>query len=119
MTEQKQLYVVVSKVQDKTAFKSNGYRSSTTPERFYHIKERHTDTSGKTYIAGTVFMREFDGTWYASVARCSESDNFCKATGRNVARRRWFKLAREVDINKGLTEVKAPSYEAAVALYKA
>lgn len=92
---------------------TTNHRSTTTPERFYHIKEPHADAKGKTYKAGTVFMRQEPGCgWLATVARCSVNDNFCKQTGRVVARRRFFKEGRPMH------EVRTPSYEEALRIYK-
>lgn len=61
------------------------YKSSTHNERFYQF------TTGAA--RGTVFFREEvpgSGEYFPSVALCHQNDAFCRKTGRNVARRKYF-----------------------------
>lgn len=77
------------------------HKSTTHEERYYHIGNE-----------ATVFFREEDdGKWYASVSLCHWRDNFSRAVGRKVARRKYFtKPEEKVEING------PPSYEEAEAL---
>lgn len=61
-------------------------RSDNTPERYAHIKVVHSKV---TYA--TVFARKVGNVWRVSVAFCHKADQFCRQTGRNVARRKFFK----------------------------
>lgn len=87
--------------------------STTTPERYFHI--RHFGVSGKPtdprgIQAVTFFARQDkEGNWLISHAECDYRDQFCRKTGRTVARRKWFagkRIACEVE----------PTFDAAVAL---
>jgi hypothetical protein len=77
--------------------KSNGEHKSTShAEMFFHVK-REASFNGKKVKGGTVFCRQEpsmlapgSSVWYASVSWCSVNDNWCRSTGRNVARRRYF-----------------------------
>lgn len=86
-------------------------------ELYFHIREPHVSKKGKRFKAATVFARNApDGLWYMSIARCSEEDNFSKATGRSVARRKWFAQFPRPD---GFRWIDGkPAYDDAVALYK-
>jgi len=62
------------------------YKSTTHEENFAHIKlDTHPDLQ-----AITVFVRKEDDGWYGSSARCVHGDQFCRRTGRQIARRRYF-----------------------------
>lgn len=97
-------------------------------ERFYHITERLlgivpvSDTlSAATLRAtrGTVFFRREANGWFAAVARCSPRDNPSRETGRNVARRRYFKTRDETPRWTHLAgPFEKPSYEIAKGLYE-
>jgi hypothetical protein len=61
----------------------NNYKSTTTPERFYHFND--------AAFKGTVFFRlQPNGVWAATVALVAKGDQFNRAVGRVVARRKWF-----------------------------
>lgn len=96
------------------------HKSTTHPELYFHIREPHTDKKGKQYKAATVFARQLPSDehgpscWITTVARCSDTDNFCRATGRNVARKRWFYSETTQDFAQSETK---PTYEDAKALY--
>ncbi len=82
-------------------------------ELYFHIREPHTSKKGKKFKAATVFARNEDnGLWYMSIARCSEEDNFCKAEGRSISRRKWM-LGNSIN-----NYDNKPNYDVAVALYK-
>ncbi len=83
-------------------------------ELYFHIREPHTSKKGKKFKAATVFARNEDnGLWYISIARCSEGDNFCKADGRSIARRKWALGNSQAHVRDD-----KPNYDVAVALYK-
>lgn len=75
-------------------------KSTTHEERYYHIDNE-----------ATVFFREENGTWYASVSLCHWRDNFSRAVGRKVARRKYFTKPEEKVVVDGV-----PSYEVASEL---
>lgn len=82
-------------------------------ELYFHIREPHTSKKGKKFKAATAFARdEGDGLWRMSVARCSEEDNFCRASGRSIARRKYMQggWVNNMDVK--------PDYDTVVALYK-
>lgn len=84
------------------------HQSTTHDEMYIHVHEGvHSDGiftplvlsvwDGKRahqFIGGTVFFRkhkdENDSFWLYALARCSSNDNFDRARGRAVARRRFF-----------------------------
>ena len=55
------------------------HKSTTHEEQFFHVEQQ-----------GTVFFRKEHGIWTATVAYRNPKDNFCRRTGRNIARRKWF-----------------------------
>lgn len=56
------------------------HKSTTHEELFFHVENR-----------GTVFFRkEDDGEWRASYALRDKRDQFCRKTGRTIARRKYF-----------------------------
>jgi hypothetical protein len=61
------------------------HKSTTHEERYFHVR----DYNGFGNDA-TVFMRQTDAKWEASVAFCHPKDNFSRKVGRNVARRKFF-----------------------------
>lgn len=61
------------------------HKSTTHEEQYFHV-EQH----------GTVFFRKENGIWAATAAFCDPKDRFCRRTGRNLARRKWFGLGPHV-----------------------
>lgn len=93
------------------------HKSTTHREQFIHVKAPLV-LKGKSYKGGTVFFRwESDGV-YASVARCSSTDNWCKSYGRNVARRRYFQRVLFNRLPAGASGMEKASYELADHLYR-
>lgn len=68
--------------------------STTTPERYFHIRSfavAGKPSNPRGVQAITAFARQDkDGKWYISQAECDYRDQFCRKTGRTVARRKWF-----------------------------
>lgn len=63
------------------------HKSTTHREKFFHLH----DDSAYPFNAVTIFARqEADKDWFYSYALCSPSDNFNRAIGRNIARRKYF-----------------------------
>ena len=108
----------------------HNFKSLTTPERFYHFLpsfigggDPSATSMGKTKelvpeSSGTVFMRKQGDYWFASVALCDPRDQFCRRTGRLVARRKFFqkpKLVMQVTYQPGST----PDYADACAMIDA
>ena len=100
------------------------HKSTETQERFYHFKpalDPLLSLDGERLFedpAGTVFMRKHGDYWYASVALCDPRDQFCRRTGRLVARRKFFqkpKLVMQVTYQPGST----PDYADACAMIDA
>ncbi len=70
--------------------------STTHNERYYHLTLPKTPKKPRA----TVFFRQTvardspeyqeDKDWSYSVAICARGDQFCKASGRRISRRRWF-----------------------------
>lgn len=89
-----------------------------TPEKMTdHLRDFY-------FCGGTVFARrewqpqEEDWVipprrWYAAVSVCSKADQFCRATGRQVARRRYF-LWPDHRIDLGETQ---PTWDQAHHIY--
>ncbi len=72
------------------------YKSSTHDERFIHFTKL---PEGGRFRAVTVFARkEADGKWYYSFAFCVMADQFCRAMGRKIARRKYFDRTKEICI---------------------
>jgi hypothetical protein len=64
-------------------------------ERFVHLRKvDRLYTNGRRVNNVTAFIRTIDGEDFASFAENDERDQFCKRTGRNVARRKWFQGKR-------------------------
>ena len=66
-------------------------RSTTHRERYYHI-HLSLDES-EHYQAYTLFAREEDpgsNVWRFGYSLCHRNDQFCRRTGRAIARRRYF-----------------------------
>lgn len=59
--------------------RGNPHKSTTHEEQYFHIEQE-----------GTVFFRREFGVWAAAAAYRNPKDNFCRRTGRNIARRKWF-----------------------------
>lgn len=70
------------------------HKSTTHDELYFHIRVPHTSRAGKRFKAATVFAREKSIQskifYEMSITRCREEDNFSKASGRSLARRRWM-----------------------------
>lgn len=102
--------------------KQHPHRSTTHRELFYHFVAEQGQLIGKVNKPGkamTVFVREEpvgnignESRWIASYAVCNPNDNFCRATGRTVARRRYF-------LGQGLTYFgkDKPTYEDIVRVF--
>lgn len=91
-------------------------KSITTPEMYFQITQPHTDKKGKKYKAATAFARVGnDGEWCTTLVRCSEEDNFCRKTGRTMAKRHWFNPEK---FPVSLETSTPPSYDEVVAFYK-
>jgi len=89
-------------------------KSTTTPEMYFQIREHHTSKKGKKFKAATAFARQLkQGTWAVSLVRCSEEDNFNRAQGRTIAKRRFFANFEQLPAFLG-----APTYEQILDLYK-
>lgn len=108
---------------------SHPHKSTLKPELFFHIREPHTSKNGKSFKAATVFARQenVEDQWRLTIVRCSDTDNFCRSTGRTMARRWWFQIMdnagfdtwkKEEGVRIRSTDDK-PTYDDAVALYKA
>ena len=66
-------------------------KSTTNEERYVHV--RLPDDVSSSHA--TIFARkEDDGVWYVGASLCSRLDQFCRRTGRHVARRRYFQGRR-------------------------
>jgi len=65
------------------------HKSTTHEERFYHFRESSV-VNGKKVKGATAFCRKDGDGWLVSAAFCSARDNWCKATGRTIARRHFF-----------------------------
>jgi len=71
------------------------HKSTTHEERYAHFTEYNCNINfGHRFCGATVFARKEEDTWLMSIAFCSRKDEFCRKTGRQVARRRYF-LARQ------------------------
>ena len=96
------------------------HKSTTHEELYFHIREPYTDKKGKKYKAATVFARKYPSDdigpagWITTVVRCSDTDNFCRATGRNLARKRFF---YGEDPNYFMQSETKPTYDDAKKLY--
>ena len=64
---------------DAAANRGHPHKSTTHEEQYFHVEQQ-----------GTVFFRKEHGLWSGTVAYRNPKDNFCRRTGRNVARRKWF-----------------------------
>lgn len=89
------------------------HRSNTHKERFYHfIAERGHLIGNQNVVkpgkAITVFVRQEDDPqqWFATAASCHPNDNFCRKTGRTIARRKYF-----LQKNIYFIGATAPTYE--------
>lgn len=61
-------------------------------ERFFHLpgSDIPLGENGRVVNRVTAFSRVKDGVTYVAFAECDSRDQFCRRTGRNVARRKWF-----------------------------
>lgn len=66
------------------------HTSTTHKETYCHIRESNEHWNG-----ATIFARLEPDGWYASIAICSKQDQFCRRTGRTVARRRYFEIKKD------------------------
>lgn len=95
------------------------HKSTTHQELFFHILETRAE-----YVACTIFFRQEKSfetktgkIWYSSIALCHETDQFCRKTGRNIARRRYFKKGLRLGIDIFKYYKNKPTYEDAKNLY--
>jgi hypothetical protein len=64
-------------------------------ERFVHLRNKFIETGSGRHVRNvTAFVRTIDGVEYVSFAECDERDQFCRRTGRVIARRKWFQGKR-------------------------
>lgn len=103
---------------------SHPHKSTTQQEEFYHkVWDNNSccDIPGddgevkRSIQAVTAFARKMGEDWYVSYAECDWRDQFCKATGRVVARRKWF--AGKNDLIHISNQERQPSYEAVFLPY--
>lgn len=113
MRQQQSQLIVEHQTERETLRKA--FRSTTHEERFYHLKEQPLVSGKRLFKGGTVFFRKEHGTWFAEAARCDHRDHFNRPKGRNMARRRYFQKRQR---GKHLLAVTAPSYEAALTVYR-
>lgn len=74
------------------------HTSTTHKETFQHIREPQVhignDKKGNEkfrWSGCTVFARLEEDGWHCAAALCLETDQFCRRTGRTIARRHYFK----------------------------
>lgn len=87
------------------------HKSTSHEELFFHIENK-----------GTVFFRKedspIDGAYWAGVAAlCNPKDQFNRAIGRNVARRRYFQCMNGFD-NPEVFVVDKPTYTDALKVFE-
>ena len=83
------------------------HKSTTHEELFFHIENK-----------GTVFFRkEESGYWGGVAALCNPKDQFNRAIGRNVARRRYFQCMNGFD-SPEVFAVDKPTYADALTVYE-
>lgn len=93
------------------------YRSTTADERYYHFRFENQPQTGvakkiRSLSAVTAFARQDkEGNWFVSYAECDSRDQFCRRTGRNVARRKWFAGKR--------SSISEPSFDNCLGSYSA
>lgn len=79
-------------------------------ERFVHLRKLNIEiqsTVPRLVNNVTAFIRtDKDGQTYVSFAECDARDQFCRRTGRTIARRKWFQK------NRVLLEEAETLYEA-------
>jgi hypothetical protein len=91
-------------------------------ERFVHLRNVDNLTPGRKRVVRnvTAFVRTINGVDYVSFAECDSRDQFCRKTGRVVARRKWFNEKRyplrEIEVVPG---EKPSLYEAVLETYYA
>jgi hypothetical protein len=84
------------------------YKSNSHDERYFHVPLNNADVPGIKAPCShkTVFARYepsyFGGSWLVSVAYCNARDQFCRATGRKIARRKYFAHDRSPVLNVSL-----------------
>lgn len=88
---------------ESNANRGHPHKSTTHEEQFFHVGQE-----------GTVFFRKENGFWSASASFRNPKDNFCRRTGRNIARRKWFGAGPHVIGEAGDYKV---GYEDAVAVF--
>lgn len=67
----------------------NPHKSTTHKEKYFHLDV----VDSPRFSHATVFAREEvpgSGDWRFAVALCHKNDQFCRRTGRSVARRKYF-----------------------------
>jgi hypothetical protein len=98
-------------------------KSTTHEERFFHFRYnpmyfRHV-YAGLVPQGGTVFLRkDNDGAWYGALSLCSVSDQFCRAAGRQSARRKYFLYPKARERYTGESLTPADLFEWAKCIYE-
>jgi hypothetical protein len=94
-------------------------------ERFVHLKGVNMEyDNGRLVRDVTGFVRtDKDGQTYVSFAEGDSRDQFCKARGRTVARRKWFDgksvPLQQIEKLDGQGHEKVSLYDSALATYMA
>lgn len=94
------------------------HKSTTTPEKFFHFPDLqlwadvvHDNSRKYTPKAATAFCRKVQDRWLVSFAFCHPNDQFSRARGRTLSRRKFFQSP--VNINVG-TEISYDIVETAL-----
>lgn len=74
------------------------HKSTTHPEKYFHTQFQ----DDPKFRGASVFARKEEDGWYAAVAFCSINDNFCRATGRTQARRKYFQKGQARPLGEGV-----------------
>lgn len=92
---------------------SDSNRKSTTHnEMYFQLRVPHTSKKGKEFKAATVYARQVDKepeAWLLRIARCSKEDNYCRKTGRTIAKR---------NNRETLVTFQQPTHDDALRFYK-
>lgn len=91
-------------------------------ERFVHLRNVNLVLPNKRTVKHvTAFIRTNEGADFVSFAENDARDQFCKRTGRTVARRKWFVGKRvpllRVENVDGLANEPASLYETCLDTY--
>jgi hypothetical protein len=88
-------------------------------ERFVHLRNcNNSYPNGRMVDNVTAFIRTIDGVDYVSFAETDIRDQFCRKTGRVVARRKWFNGKRVLLVPGGNAQ-EDRLYERALDTYYA